>query len=276
MCTNAMSKSVIAEHQLETVEYLARSPSRVRVLDAIRDAPRTRAELKEMTDVSRVTLSRILANFEDRGWIERTNGGYVATPEGSFVATELAGLLANIETLDHLDGAMRWLPFEEFDFDLTRLRDAEVATSSWGDHTAQIRRVAELIHGSDRIVATASGVSRDVIEAVWEATVTDGASFEAVLDTTALDVVRTDPELRQQHVDVIEAGAELFRYEGNEEPLLMVMVCDDIVILCGHDEDGPPPGTLDTTDEAVRSWAESYFESVRAESEPIDPDAFRS
>lgn len=113
--------------------------------------------------------------------------------------------------------------------------------------------MADLIRGSDRIVATASGVSRDVVEALRETTVDGDASFGAIFDATALDIVRSDPELRRQHREMIEDGAEILLYEGDKEPLLMVMVCDDIVILCGHDEDGPPPGTLDTTDETVRS-----------------------
>jgi predicted transcriptional regulator len=264
------------EGSLEPVEYLARSPSRLAVLDAICEGSRTRNELKGLTDVSRVTLSRILANLEGRGWIERRNGRYEATSRGSFVATELTGVLANIETLDHLDGVMEWLPTEEFDFPLTCLQDADVSTASWGDHTAQIRHVAENIPGSDRIVATASGVSREVVDALWETTVDGDTEFEGIYDTTALEIVRTDEELRRHHRDMLESGTTgCLLYEGAKEPLLMVMVCDDTVILCGHDEDGPPPGTLETTDEAVRSWAESYVASVRAESTAIDPDLFR-
>lgn len=53
------------DSSLEAVEYLARSPSRVKILDLIRNAPRTRDELKEATDVSRVTLTRILNELED-------------------------------------------------------------------------------------------------------------------------------------------------------------------------------------------------------------------
>lgn len=264
------------EQPLEPIEYLVRSPSRLGVLDAIEDEPRTRNDLKEMVDVSRVTLSRILSNFEDREWIERTNGEYEVTPKGAFVATELNDLLTNIETLDRLDESTRWLPIDAFDFDLRCLRDANVASSSWGDHTAQIRRVAQLIQGSERIIATASGVSRDVLQSIRDAVVTDGASFEGVYDTTALDIVRARPELYQPHVDIIEAGGDIYRYEGNEEPILLVTVCDDTVILCGHDDDGAPPGTLDSTNENVRSWAESYYERIRSESTQIGPAAFRS
>lgn len=262
------------EPPLEAVEYLARSPSRVRVLDALYEAPKERHELAEVTDVSRVTLSRILANLEGRDWIERTNGRYEATERGAFVAAELTRLLANMETFEELDGAMEWLPTEQFDFDLTRLRDAEVTTSSWSDHTASIRRVADVIREADRIRGTASGVSREVLGALRDATVEGDGSFEAVLDATALDIVRADTGLRRQLREIVESGnAEVSRYDG-DDPLLMVMVCDDTVQVCGHDEEGPPPGTLETTDEAVRSWAESYFESVRADAHPLDADSF--
>lgn len=261
------------ETPLEPVEYLIRSPNRVTVLDAIDERPRERHELRELTDVSRVTLSRVLANFEDRGWIERTNGRYEITAEGAFVATEITGLLANMQTLESLDGAMAWLPTEAFDFDLRHLRDADVATSSWGDHTGQIRRVAEVTKGADRIRGTASGVSRGVVDAVWDVTVEGDASFEGIYDATALEIVRNDDELRRQHRELHESGnAELYRYVGEETPLLMVMTCDDTVLLCGHDEDGPPPGTLESTDERVHAWAEGYIDAARDDARPIDGD----
>lgn len=263
------------ESPLGAIEYLARSPSRVRVLDAIHEAPRERHELADVTDVSRVTLSRILANLEGRDWIERTNGRYEATPRGAFVAAELTQLLANMEMLEELDGAMEWLPTDQFDFDLTCLRDADVAMSSWGDHTAQIRRVAEVTRGAGRIRGTASGVSRGVVNAVWEATTDGNASFEGVYDATALDIVRSDAGLRRQHRELLESGnADILRYVGDQSRLLMVMTCDDTVLLCGHDEDGPPPGTLESTDERVYAWAEGYIDSVCADAQRLDADAF--
>lgn len=263
------------ESPLEPVEYLVRSPHRVTVLDAIDERPRERHELRELTGVSRVTLSRMLAEFEDRSWIERTNGLYETTAEGAYVAEEITGLLANVTTLESLDGAMAWLPTEAFDFDLRHLHDAEVATSSWGDHTGQIRRVAEVTERADRIRGAASGVSREVVDAIREATVAGDATFEGIYDETALEIVRSDDELSRQHRELLGSdNAELYRYVGDESPLPMVMTCDDTVLLCGHDEDGPPPGTLESTNERVRDWAERYLDSVRDDAVRIDADAF--
>lgn len=252
------------ETSIEPVEYLARSPSRLTVLHALDEEPRDREELMALTDVSRVTLSRFLGNFEERGWIERTDGEYRTTAAGSFVVAEMTRLLANLESLESLDGVIEWLPVDRFDFDLGRLRDAEVTTASWRDHTAQMRRVVDAIRGADRIRATASGTSRDVVDALWEATVRGNTSLAAVFDGTAVSVIRDDPELLAAVREMAEHGARFARYEGPEAPLVMSMTCDDTVLLCGHDMDGPPPGTLETTDERVRAWAATYFETVRS------------
>lgn len=271
-----MTSTERLESRIEPIEYLARSPSRLKVLQSIHRDARTRDELKEVTEISRVTLSRVLANFEEREWIERKNGDYEVTSEGAFVATEVSKLLGNMQTLEHLDGAMKWLPVEAFDFDLSQLRDAEVSTSDWGDHTAQIRAVADTIYGSERIVATASGVSRDVVDTLWEVTVNGEASIEAMVDDSALDTVLGDKELRRQHREMLATGnVEFLRYEGDEDPLLMLTVCDDTVIMCGHDPNGPPPGTLETTDPTVRDWAMDYFETIRTESTPMGTQWFR-
>lgn len=263
------------EVHLEPVEYLVRSPARITVLRAVDEAPLERHELRDLTDVSRVTLSRVLSSFEDRGWIERSDGRYATTVEGSFVAGEITGLLEDVRTLESLDGAMRWLPVEAFEFDLRHLADADVTTASWADHTGQIRRVVQVASGSERIRGTASGVSRDVVDAIHEAVVEGDATFEGIYDVTAVDIVADDPGLRGKHRDLQETGdASLSRYEGPEEPLIMVMVCDDTVLLCGHDEDGPPPGTLESTNDRVRDWAEAYIDSVGADARPIDPEVW--
>lgn len=275
MREHTMSSREDIESEVEPVEYLTRSPSRLKVLTLIDETPRSRRELRDSTDISRVTLSRVLSNFEDRGWIERTNGEYEVTPEGSYIATELDRLLGNITTLQELDGAMAWLPVAEFDFDLACLGDATVTTAAWEDHTAQIRRVADTITGSDRIVATGSGISRDVLEAIWQATVNGDASFVGLLDDTALDIAKSDPELRRRVRDIAASeNADVRRYEGDETPLLMVSICDDTVVLCDHEQDGPPSGTLETTNATVRAWAESYVEAIERDSAPVDPERF--
>lgn len=259
---------------LDDVEFLARSDSRVEILELIRAAPRTRDDLKDAMAVSRVTLSRILREFEERGWITRRNGRYEPTPRGAFVAAEFTQLLENVETANALDEELRWLPTGAFGFPLARIGDAEIVTPSRSDHTAAIRRVSAAVDDAEWVHGTATGVSREVIDALRDLVVDRGGSLRMVLGPEAVDVIRTDAGLRHRFHEVLEAGdASISRYAG-DEPVLMVLLTDAEVLLCGHDEDGPPPGTVATNDGAVRAWVSAYFESRHAGADPLDDAEF--
>lgn len=259
---------------IDDIEFLARSPHRVEVLGALADAPRTRHELKERADVSRVTIRRLLEDLDERGWIVNENGQYEATARGRTVSREFARLHANLSVADSLDDALEWLPTEEFEFDLARLHDADVLrASSWETQTEAIRHAADCVHGAERIRGTAIGFSHEVVDAIRELVVGGEGSFEMVVDETALGMIRNDEGLRHRFRDILGAqGGALHRYTG-AAPLHMVCTFDELVVICGHVDEGPPPGTLETTDHEVHEWARSYYETALSESEPVDVDA---
>lgn len=259
---------------LDDVAFLASSPNRVEVLDFIQSAPQTRDDLKTTTEISRVTLSRILNELEERGWIERSNHKYEPTPRGAFFAAEFTQLLKNMETAEELDDALWWLPTERLGFDLECLRDAQVRVQSRSDHTAAIRAVAEHVLQADQVRGMASGVSREVIEAFRDLTVERDGSLELILEPMAIDIVRTDAGLRQQFQQVLESGgATVYRYDG-DDPIVMMLFTDEAVVLCGHDENGPPPGSVETMNATVHAWAEGYFASIRTDAEQVGGETF--
>lgn len=260
---------------LEDIEFLARSPHRVEVLEALADAPRTRHELKERADVSRITIRRLLDDLAERGWIEHDNSQYEATASGRVAAREFARLQSNLSVADRLDDALEWLPTDEFDFDLTYLRDADVLPSeSWESQTEVIRHAADLVNGTRRIEGTAIGFSHEVVDEIRDHVVSGDGEFEVVVDETCLRMIRNDSGLRERFHDMLASGnALLHRYDG-EAPLHMVIAFDDLVSICGHVDGGPPPGALESTEPTVLDWAQSYFEEARAASEPIDVEVF--
>jgi predicted transcriptional regulator len=259
---------------LEDIEFLARSPHRVEVLEALADAPRTRHELKERADVSRVTIRRLLDDLADRGWIEHDNGQYEATASGRVTAREFARLQSNLTVAGRLDDALEWLPTEEFDFDLAYLHDADVLSSeSWESQTEVIRHAADLVEGTRTITGTAIGFSHEVVSEIRDHVVAGDGEFEVVVDETCLRMIRNDSGLRERFHDMLASGnATLHRYDG-ENPLHMVITFDDLVSICGHVDEGPPPGALESTEPTVLEWARSYFEGTRAASEPIEIEA---
>lgn len=83
----------------EPLAFLVGSWNRFGVLSALATRPRTRDDLVELTETSRPTLSRILSDLTDRGWIVRRNDEYEATPKGAVVATEVEQFVENIKAI---------------------------------------------------------------------------------------------------------------------------------------------------------------------------------
>lgn len=258
---------------LDDLEYLARSASRVTVLDAIHETPRTRDELKDLVDASRTTLSRMLADFEHRDWVARTNGRYEATPEGAYVASEVRRLLDNLETASALDGALDWLPTDEFGFDLRCLRGAQLVTLRWND-PASMRLLADHLEGASRVHSMADTVSREVVDALHALTVDGGGTYLGILSPRAVEIVREHPALSAQFREMLESGRATVYQSDGDELRSMVMVFDDVVALCNHATGGPEMSGLMTDDARVRSWAESYFDAVRTDAVRLGVAAF--
>lgn len=258
----------------EDIEFLSRSPHRFEVLTALAEAPRTRNDLKERADVSRITVRRLVEDLEERGWLTHDDGQYEATPQGRVVAAEFGRLYANMSTATELEDALPWLPLAEFDFDLVHLRDADVLlTASWPDHASSVSHACDLVRGVDRIRGSAIGWTPAVVDVIREQVVAGETHMEVVVGDAALGMMRAEDTLRDRFRDILAAEtADLYRYTG-EAPLHMVMQMDETVSICGHVDDGPPPGTLETTNEVVRSWADRYYETVSGDARRLAVEA---
>lgn len=263
---------------LDDVAFLSRSSSRVEVLQAASQAPRTRHELRELTGGSRVTVNRILDDLEDRGWLDRENGRIEATAQGACVAEEIRRLLNNLQTLNSLGEHVNWIQLDQFDFDLCELQDATVVTPTWDDFGAYTNTLVELVYESTAIRAIGTGLHREFVQALADATITGDLSLELIYEPEVIAAIESEPDLCRLVRDLAAVdSATLYRYHG-DDPLMMLLIhetrqpSDDVVLLCGQHEERAPPGTVETRSTEVRSWAESYFESVRTHAEPVDTD----
>lgn len=255
------------------IEFLANSWNRLDVLAAVADGPRSRTELKELTDVSRVTLSRILSDLEDRGWIVRETGQFEATASGAIIAREVSGLLETLIAADEMGDALEWLPVEEFDFDLENLRDVSVITPDSTDLNAPTGDLVDLMREGSRIRNVTNAVNREGMVPLRDAVVTGDLSLEWILTPEVVDTMSADPELRRVVADLCESEqVDVYHYLG-ETPVTMVAICDERVVVCGHGDGDVPPGTIRTTNDAVRSWAESYLDDRLADARRLEPEA---
>jgi len=219
-----MESDELPEHRgnaQDDIEFLVSSWNRLDVLNEIASAPKTRNDLKERTEVSRVTLSRILADLEDREWIRRPNDHYEVTKTGRFVATELTRLVDNLRTLDNLGETVDWLHINEFEFDLRHLQEATVTTPTWDDFTAQTTTITEQVAESTRVCGIGTGLDREFFRMVGDETTTGDLELELILAPAVVEVIPTEPELARLFRDIVDSPrASVYEYRG-EDPLMM-------------------------------------------------------
>jgi predicted transcriptional regulator len=260
--------------RLSDVEFLIRSTNRLDVLEAVADGPRDRHDLRMATDFSRVTLSRILGDLVERGWVTRIDTEYEITAEGEIVAREVRRLFGNLEALDMLEGTVRWLPTERFDFELSRLADAEVMLPDEHDLTAQIRWVEGRIEATDRVRSVGTWVAAEILDTLVESTVNGDCRCECVVESHVVDHIRDTPELRTSVRELLASDrASLYRYDGDDAEITMSILSDG-VLLCGQQDARTFPEAVASTDEAVVDWATGRFESLRGQATRVDPSVF--
>jgi predicted transcriptional regulator len=261
------------ESALAEVEFLARSENRVEVLRALADGRHTRRELASTTGASQATLGRILRDFEERSWIRRADGSYVATATGRLVAGGLGDLLDILRTEARLRDVVRYLPTHAMDFDLQHLADATVTRPTETRPDAPVRRLLDLIRESDEVRAFSHAFNQGSLNVVERRVSAGEATFRGVFSESAIDALAGDPELRSRLMTLL--GSEGARIRIRQEGIpLAVTIADGTVHLLLRDETGVLRASVDTDVETVRSWAGDTFDHYWRTATPLDASPF--
>ncbi|WP_254544305.1 helix-turn-helix transcriptional regulator [Halomarina pelagica] len=258
------------QSSLEEIEFLARSPNRIRVLDTLTAEPMKRHEIEAGTGISRATLARILDDFEDRGWVIREGKQYETTPVGNYVAQEFTDVLKRFAPVPGLNEVAQWFPEEGFDFDLGCLAGAEIIRPARSDALAPTTHITRRLRTADRVRVISYSHLSDVMEVCWRATAERTLELESIVDRGVLERIETDPRMLDHAQEMVESGqAKFFWHEG---PIpVTVFLIDDVVLLCLSGDEGAPHAVIETSDETVHSWAESIIDTYRCEGEVLDP-----
>lgn len=260
------------DSSLELVTFVTRAESRVDALLAMVAGPATRRDLQEATGIPRATLSRILADFDDRELLVRDGHEYGLTPLGELLAAELRSLFDSVEAMRTLQDVRQWLSMEAFDFPVERLADADVVIPTTQDPTAPIRRAEELLAGASRVRLVANSMIPGCLEAVWREVTAGRQTLEWVGTPAALEVVADDPELSRWTRELLESGdASAYLHDGGFPQALFVV--DDIVFTPVSDDAGTVQGHVETDDDVVLAWAEETIDGYVREAEPVSAEA---
>jgi predicted transcriptional regulator len=262
---------------LADVDYLSRSDNRVTLLDALAEGATTRRALAEETGVTRATLDRIVTEFEERGWAERTaDGEYVATAAGRHVVREFRPFVESVAAVDNLGVAVEWLPTDDLDIGLDAFSDARVRQPKNDDPMETVEFVTDLTRGAGTFRSLTHLFPPGLFARVMHEEVLAGdLTVEAVATTAVVEHIRTSEDRRERWRDVLADDATLSRCDPPIPCNLMVF--DDTVLIkrsdAGPIDDAYGVPIVSENDE-VRAWADDLIDEYRAAATPVDPESF--
>lgn len=260
---------------LEDIAYLARSANRVRLLDLLASGSYARRELAERTEIARTTIGRIVNEFEERGWIERTtDGAYTATPVGEQIDAEFTPFVQSIAVVRNLGETVAWFQATEQSIDLHHLRDATVWRPESTDPLAPTAAYMDDLRTAAEFHCLV-GVAPPVLfeKAMRDGVVERGMRAEHVISESEYAYLRDNPERAARWQEYIQAGANVYRYDG-PVPCNFVILDETVYIGKSQSDYGDPYTVIESDNDVVRSWAHEIIKRHRAESEQLDSEVF--
>lgn len=262
----------IPSDALADVAHLARSENRLRILSALEDATATRRELEDATGIARATVGRTLADFEDRGWVRETGDReYEPTPIGARFIAEFAPFLDAVEAIRRLGDRVAWLPTDEVPLDLGHFSGATIRLPEPADPFAPAMSLTDLLRDAAQfhcLVGVAPPLGFE--QAMRDEVVADDLVTRHVITAEELAYLREDPERRSRWREYIDAGGDVYCYDGDIPCNLLVF--DETVIIGPHPRDGTPAGLVESKNEAVNAWAHEIISSYQRESDSLEAD----
>ncbi|ELY68115.1 helix-turn-helix transcriptional regulator [Natrinema versiforme] len=258
---------------IEGAAFLARSAHRVRVLELLSSGPRTRETLLSGTDVTRVTLSRILGDLTDRGWIERDHADdrYAITDTGAAVYDDFERLLETITVGQRCPEVLDALPTEWFGFELRCLADCDTVATDSADPLSGMRVIANAVGRATTVrAAVSSFASLPMYTHAESVRAGDAAEAEVVFDRDATAVNVEDPDLVDRWRAIEAESARPVYYSADERfPCNVDIIDGERVFLSVTDENGGFR-VVESTHPAVVDWAEALFREKRTAAVPLE------
>jgi predicted transcriptional regulator len=257
---------------LEDMAYLSRSENRLQILEVIATESHAPRSLADRTGVARSTLRRILTEMVERGWAERTTDGeYVATRTGENVSVETGRYVRAIDAIRTLGEAVSWLPEDELNIGLHHFADATVRRPEPNAVGAADTRLVRLFQTSDEFSCLVNTAPTVGLEQTMVESVVDGdVQTKHVITDDELDFLLQDANRAARWKTYVEAGANLYRYDGIIP--CNVFIFDETVLVGNRRLESIE--FIETENEVVRSWGHDLIEAYREKSEPLEATAF--
>ena len=258
---------------IEEIEFPARSPTRVRILDELNDEHSlTRRELRDRLDGTRTTVGRNLDGLCEREWIETGNrdgnGEYAITPGGETIAEKFDDLAETIRAERRLRPFLRWVDRSAFDLDPRSLADAVVTVSDPDDPDAVMVEHLTALRSAAEVKALINTAGRASMETAQRRLSAGNASYEVVIEEATVETIRSTTHRSRQFDELVSSEAfDAYVYAG--EIPYFVGLLDEVVQVGAYDEEGQRRALLEGDSEGISEWTEDTYSTYKRQSREL-------
>lgn len=261
---------------LDQLVFLARSETRVEILEYLhREGPAVRRELNDHVDGSRSTVTRALAKFEKRDWVDRSNGMCALTPLGEALTAEFLSYLTAVETAEELSAFLKRFPLGEYELELDQLRGAEITVATEAQPHAPMRAHAEPLNHIETYRAILPALVMRGKEHVFERVDAGELKIELVVQPRVAKTI-TESEFAPAFAEQLESN-NLDIYVADDAPEFFLGLMDEEIAQIGvtGEDSTMPAALLESTQPTVREWGETVFTRHRQAGEKLRAETVR-
>lgn len=248
--------------EVPTEAFVLEVVRRSSVLDALQSSPASASELVDRVDVSRSTIHRATESLVELDLIAKSDGTFSLTSYGRIVAEQTTAFGDRMAATHLLKPFLTYADMPGFPVE--HFLDAEVIEPKPRQPHYSVRRIMELIEGTDDLRVFSSVISPFYVE-VAHREMMDGMNAEVIFDEETIDIVLR--EYREQTEEAIEAGRfDVFAY--NDLPFELFLF-DDCIGMAAHDDDGIARVLVVSSSSAAIEWAEELYEQYREKAQRL-------
>lgn len=254
----------------EGLEYLLRSDNRTSLLVVLaEDQPLDKADLEARLSASQRTISRVLNDLTERGYLQVSVDGFRLTSFGATVTEAYRRCRQRTDLAEEYRPFLTNVDAAAVDLDPAILRGADLTVADDISPYAPLNRALELRRNAARIRVVSPFVEeRSVQQLAARLERGDDLDFDVILPADLYEAVQSQIDGRDAFRRETESDAVRMFVHHGDFPLLFATIGD--VAALGVSVDGEPYALVESTNERMYEWVDSRIDEYRAEAVPVE------
>ncbi|MDY7082982.1 MAG: MarR family transcriptional regulator [Halobacteria archaeon] len=249
------------------IRFLAGSPNRERVLDSLTENPGDVRDLRDRLDIPRTTLQKNIRELEEKGWVEKVQGGYTSTTVGEIIVGHIKDCREGVQTTMELEPFLKWVPASEFDIDIGAFEDSDITVPEPPNPRGAERRVFNKVTSSNDLKFMSPVLRPMMVETLYEHLTENEVHADITVSSDVIEVIKSD------YPEVIDAVAtservELREYTGDIP--FITMIFEDMVMMAALDNMGIIRALVENESEEAMEHAVELYEEYAEEAVPVE------